>query len=239
MYVVFGHPVKQYYHTTIISKATVFYILATVLTFIPPLLITYRSQGFWMRTASYREQPEIRWEQDLIVVLDTENPQRPIGWSTYQHFKDLLLDNIRVPRIESRERDWNRDGKYDGLEFKLEMPLKPHETVCGISIFMFFDVKLHRFSSVHFKGLAYLQSNTPHPLTGGRIDLTADLKMIQREPIAHKGRDSRFDEPIFDYNSIFADDYDFPSVLKAYSARNCKYSGRRIISPPWCQPFWA
>jgi hypothetical protein len=31
-------------------QATVFYVISTLLTVIPPFLIAYRSQGFWIKT---------------------------------------------------------------------------------------------------------------------------------------------------------------------------------------------
>ena len=45
MYVVFRHSVDRCYKANVCSKATVFYILASLLTFVPPLLIAYRSQS--------------------------------------------------------------------------------------------------------------------------------------------------------------------------------------------------
>ncbi len=33
-----------------VMQATVFYVISTLLTVIPPFLISYRSQGFWMKT---------------------------------------------------------------------------------------------------------------------------------------------------------------------------------------------
>ena len=45
MFTIFSHPLYLCYQTPVCSKATVFFILATILTFVPPLLITYRSQG--------------------------------------------------------------------------------------------------------------------------------------------------------------------------------------------------
>ena len=41
----FTHSLQCFYKATVFSKATVFYILATLLTFVPPLLIAFRSQG--------------------------------------------------------------------------------------------------------------------------------------------------------------------------------------------------
>lgn len=119
MYTVFSHSVSQFYKTNVFSKASVFYLLATLLTFIPPLLIAYRSQGksgipslsyvqpsvcsvtgFWQKIDYYQEQPEIHFQHDLVILMETENPMRPIGWSTFKNYNQLLLDNVRVPMIK-------------------------------------------------------------------------------------------------------------------------------------------
>ncbi len=220
MYVVFGHPVRHLYKTHFASRATVFYALASVLTFVPPLLITYRSQGFWLRTATYLEQPEVHFQHELIVLLETEDPTRPLGWSTFENFKVLLMDNVRVPRITATEHDWNRDGKYDGLELELEMPLKPTENVFGVNLALLFDVKLHRFSSVHLNGLAFVQGGSAAPLAASGVDVVGDLRIVQRQPIAHKGRDERFTAPVFNASSVFAETFDFAAALRDYSRRN-------------------
>ena len=45
MYTFFSHPLQTSYKGAICSKIGVFYAATTILTFIPPLLIAYRSQG--------------------------------------------------------------------------------------------------------------------------------------------------------------------------------------------------
>ena len=45
MYTVFAHSLFCSYRAPVLSKATLFYAVSSLLTFVPPLLITYRSQG--------------------------------------------------------------------------------------------------------------------------------------------------------------------------------------------------
>jgi transmembrane protein 231 len=47
-------------------QATVFYVISTLLTVIPPFLVAYRSQGFWIKTDTYTEQPDIHFKHSLI-----------------------------------------------------------------------------------------------------------------------------------------------------------------------------
>ena len=48
------------------DQASVFYVVSSLLTVIPPLLIAYRSQGFWIKTATHTEQPEIHFKHSVI-----------------------------------------------------------------------------------------------------------------------------------------------------------------------------
>lgn len=44
--------------------------------------------------------------------------------------------------FQSREEDWNRDGKADGLDLHLEMPLQDMEKVTGVKLILIFQYKL-------------------------------------------------------------------------------------------------
>jgi len=70
------------------------------------------------------------------------------------------------------------------------------------------------------QGLAYIQANSGLP--GSGLQYTGDLTLVQKQSLAHKGRDNRFQEPIFDPTSLFAEDFDFAKILRTYNQRNCK-----------------
>ena len=119
--------------------------------------------GFWQKIDYYREQPEVHFKHELLVLMQTDDPRGSIGWSSYKNYNEFLGDNTRIPLIkvsfypnqiiykpkstivlsQSSETDWNRDGKLDSLSLKLEMPLRADENVYSVDLFLFFDVKLH------------------------------------------------------------------------------------------------
>jgi len=70
------------------------------------------------------------------------------------------------------------------------------------------------------QGLGVIQATSGLPGSGLRY--TGDLSIIQKQALAHKGRDNRFQEPIFDSVSVFAEDFDFAKILKSYNQRNSK-----------------
>ena len=49
---VYTNPVNLKYKTVLCSKATAFYLICTLLTIIPPLLVAYRSEGKFIDTTS-------------------------------------------------------------------------------------------------------------------------------------------------------------------------------------------
>ena len=117
----------------------------TALTLIPPLLMAYRSQGFWMRTATYREQPDIHFRHELVLVADTASGTQ-IGWSTFTTVNTFLVDKVRIPAITSREEDTNRDGIMDSLWLRLQMRMEPREDVVALQSLITFNYQLHRYS---------------------------------------------------------------------------------------------
>ena len=53
----------------------------------------FRSQGFWMREASYREQPDIHFQHELLLVAETR-AGRQLGWATFGAVNTFLEDGV-------------------------------------------------------------------------------------------------------------------------------------------------
>jgi len=122
MYTIFSHSINVCYKTPVFSKATIFYFISFLLTFFPPLLITYRSQGkifnfhsarmlffscfysnstgFWRKVDTYEEQPDIHFLHEVLIVLDTNRPDHKIAWSTMKNFNQIMINAARIPTIK-------------------------------------------------------------------------------------------------------------------------------------------
>ena len=96
MYTVFTYPVSTTYKSTLCSKVTVFFIVISALSYVLPLLIAYRSQGFWQKVDTYEEQPDVHFEHEIIVLLETADPDQSFGWSTMANFNALLDDRLAI-----------------------------------------------------------------------------------------------------------------------------------------------
>lgn len=193
-------------------------LIILALTWIPPILIAYRSQGFWQRLDHYSEQGNIHFKYQVLVIMDTSTDGSYVAWSTYQNFNQLQMDHLRVPILKARENDLNGDGLNDELSLRLEMPLLDSERVHGLKLMIIFDYLLSKFSYFQMESLAYVSHTSP--LAGGSMEVVGDLSLQQTQPLGHKDVDTRYNESIIDGTSIYAESYSIPDILTRYTARN-------------------
>jgi len=65
--------------------------------------VTKIFSGFWRKVDTYEEQPDIHFLHQLILILETDQVDRRIGWSTIQNFNHLLGESARVPTVKVRK----------------------------------------------------------------------------------------------------------------------------------------
>lgn len=206
------------YKSSVCSKASLYVLITLLLTFIPPLLIAYRSQGFWMTTNTYQEQPQVAYKKQLMLVLDLVNPGQYLAWSTYANYNNLLQGNLRVPQVTSFELDSNGDGVSDQLSLNISMPLSNNEQVIGAHLIVIFEYKLFRMSTFVMESLLYISQSSS--LSGASLKITGDLRLYQKVPLFHRLVDNRFNDSIVNSSSLYAPAYDFATILKSYGQRN-------------------
>ncbi|OXB65119.1 hypothetical protein ASZ78_008402 [Callipepla squamata] len=97
----FSHPAHHTrYRAGLCSAAALALLLIAALTYVPPLLVAYRSHGFWLKQSAYREQPTVRFRYELLFVATTgPGPGSFLAWSTFPAFNRLQEDRLRVPLL--------------------------------------------------------------------------------------------------------------------------------------------
>ncbi|XP_004842891.1 transmembrane protein 231 isoform X2 [Heterocephalus glaber] len=231
LYELFSHPAERGYRAGLCSKAALFLLLAAVLTYIPPLLVAFRSHGFWLKRSSYEEQPTVRFlHQVLLVALLQPEQGGFLSWSTFPAFNRLQGGRLRVPLVSTREEDRNGDGKMDMLHFKLELPLQSTEHVLGVQLILTFSYQLHRMSTFVMQSMAFLQSSCVVP--GAQLYVNGDLRLQQRQPLSYSGLDVRYNVSVINGTSPFAYDYDLTRIVAAYQERNVT----TVLNNP--NPIW-
>ncbi|TNN36114.1 Transmembrane protein 231 [Liparis tanakae] len=184
-YDVYAHPALVRYKTSVCTKATLFLCVVLGLTYVSPLLVAYRSHGFWVSRSSYEEQPAVRFQYQTLLVAATSTRGDHVAWSTFPHLNNMLGANLRIPSVSVREEDQNQDGKADLLFFQLQLPLKDEEQVYSVQLLLTFSYKLLRMSTVVMQSLAFVQHSSPVP--GARLWVSGDLRLQQRTPLPHRG----------------------------------------------------
>ncbi|XP_036608768.1 transmembrane protein 231 [Trichosurus vulpecula] len=231
LYDVYSHPAEIIYRSGLCSKAALFLLLVSGLTYIPPLFVAFRSHGFWLKHSSYVEQPTVQYRHEvLLVVLLSSTSGEYLAWSTFPTFNQFQGDNLRLPVVLAREEDRNHDGKMDVLYFNLELPLKPTEHVLGVQLILTFNYQLTRMSRFVMQSMAFLQSFSPIP--GSQLSVNGDLKLQQRQPLKSHGLDNKYNVSVINGTSIFASDYRFKKIAAAYYERNVT----TILADP--SPIW-
>ncbi|XP_043843388.1 transmembrane protein 231 [Dromiciops gliroides] len=219
LYELYSHPAERSYRAGLCSKAALFLVLVTGLTYIPPLFVAFRSHGFWLKRSTYEEQPTVQYLHEVLLVALLSSPSGEyLAWSTFPTFNQLQGDNLRVPVISAREEDRNLDGKMDQLYFKLDLPLKPNEHVLGIQLILTFSYELTRMSRFAMQTMAFIQSYFPVP--GAKLYMNGDLKLQQKQPLKYRGIDDRYNVSVINRTSIFASDYNLRRIVDEYHKRN-------------------
>ncbi|KXJ17698.1 transmembrane protein 231 [Exaiptasia diaphana] len=218
MYEVHRHPVLQKYRTHICSKATIFQFFVIWLTYLPPLIIAFVTYGFWMKESSFREQPNVQFKHQLLLVAQGNTPGSYLAYSTFLNFNQLLQQNLRIPLVKSWEEDTNYDGKYDSLNFDIRLPLKDAESIYSVQVIMLFDYKLHKYVSLQMEGMAYIHYDSP--IAGAEFRTVGELKLRQTSLLPNKGKHSTYNTSIIDSSKTSVETYDLFTIFSSYIKRN-------------------
>ncbi|XP_035207045.1 transmembrane protein 231-like isoform X2 [Stegodyphus dumicola] len=219
LYEVFSHSVKIKHKTTLCSKTSLFYILATALQFIFPILVAYYTQGFLKRTGTYREQPDVSFKHKMLLILETKFPEQLIFWSSYKKLNQMMSSRTLqlIPEIEHREVDANRDGKKDEIQMSIDIPLTDQE-IYSVKLILIFDYKLYLYSYFQMECAAFIYCSSALP--GSALSVVGDLMFIQKQPLKHTGEDERYNIPVIDDKKDDFSSTNLKNIFLEYSRRN-------------------
>ncbi|XP_067006941.1 transmembrane protein 231 [Anabrus simplex] len=218
VYEAFSYNVVYKHRSTLCSNTTVFLILSALITVIGPFLLAYRSHGFWLKTETYREQPDVLYKHQYIVVVETDHLDTPILCSTFPNLNNFLRDRGLCSLVKSREEDHNNDGRRDELHIEFELSIHNYKAVHSVRLFLLFDYKLRKICSLQMESLGVIQHSASLP--GARFDVVADLRLVQKQPLQYRRRDLRYNSSVINAESIFPESFNFQAILLEYAKRN-------------------
>lgn len=218
LYRVYSHPINRHYRASACSSAIVFQCITIIITIIAPLLIAFATQGFWIKTNTYREQPSINYLHKYLFILRSNNDNY-IVWSSYATLNQFEVDHLRIPIIESTETDTNHDGRPDRLSMNVRFNTIDQPIINSIFWLLIFDYRLDLRSRFQMQTAIYGE-HQQSTLLSSQININGDIKFHQRILLNDRGIDRRFDYPIINSSSINVNDYQLDTILSRYFERN-------------------
>ncbi|KAJ1524304.1 hypothetical protein ONE63_010815 [Megalurothrips usitatus] len=209
VYEVYSQQVSYKYKTTLCSKATVVFVVSSIFATILPLIITYRSNGFWLKSDHYQEQPDVKFTHDYLLLLQTNFPHSPIQCRAQYSLTD---DFQRHCVFKSYEEDVNHDGKVDSISVNVKVPLLHNESVYSVALVLTLDFHISSVCRLHMLSLAPIHYNAGLP--GARLDVVADLRFAQKKPV-----DFRIAESLFSSTNLIQE-VSLRDLLFSYSQHN-------------------
>merc|ERR1712213_47471 len=96
--------------------------------------------------------------------------------------------------------------------------MDPLDNVLSAKCVLFFYYKLRRFSQFHMESIGLIQAASPIP--GARLSMTANPGLTQKQLLAHKGLDARYNGSLVNETSSYASTYSLENIFRSYMERN-------------------
>ena len=223
---VYSEPLRRRYYASRLSLAYLYVLVSLGVGIVVPFFLAYTNvPSFWLKTNTYREQPQVEYEYKVIGLLqglDSHNEPIQIFYSSMSTVNYLFQSQLRVPTLRSIQIDKNRDGSPDRFQLQALIPVTKGEKILASSIVAFFNVKLRRRARIDMEAIAYSTSQSALP--GRAVYVDGDYVLNQRWPLRAKGGYHQPYEmtPLLDPNAVDLSVYQalLPRLVASYRSRN-------------------
>ncbi|CAF2120900.1 unnamed protein product [Rotaria magnacalcarata] len=228
LYEIFSHSDRFHYRANIFSLATCFVILCTILTFLPPFLFAYYAGGFWVKEASYSEQPRVNYSAKYIVIVDNDDSTRNRFFaSSYLDINTVFRDVLITGTNTFDAYDTNRDGVTDQFYITIQVLFGSTTTVVSLqnlNVWIIFQYELRARQYILMETMALVNLFPPDNMVlsnNPNVTVLGDLVLKQRQPIQSSGSDSTYNQSIINLDNLFTtSSIDLNPVLDEYFTRN-------------------
>ena len=85
----------------ILSKQQLYYCSGQIAILMKPSSsFIFLSPGFWLKESTYREQAEVHFKHQFVLLLQGSSPNSMLGYSTFQNLNMLMGDKLRLPIVK-------------------------------------------------------------------------------------------------------------------------------------------
>ena len=121
----YSTPLATTYHANTASCASLCTLLYAAALLLVPWPLAYAAGGLWLKEASVRERPLVRFSHEVLVEGYGVGVESRFGWSTSFELNDALAHRLRPCELRAWSDDADRDGVPEELHFALSVPLVP------------------------------------------------------------------------------------------------------------------
>eukprot|EP00051_Salpingoeca_urceolata_P032866 m.17837 g.17837 ORF g.17837 m.17837 type:complete len:309 (+) comp5558_c0_seq1:48-974(+) len=232
-------PLHQRHFASVCSLAFITQLVFLAALVVLPFLAAYRSEGFWLYEASFREQASVQFKHQVVFVAQSSSGNVYL-WTTFPQVNSILQQNLRFPTVKSREEDADRDGRNDALHFELALPLQATETINKVQLALTFDYQLHEFVDMQMESALFIEHESA--VAGSSLSIDGVLALRQRRPLSHSGTRTIYNTPVFDTDTQAVQSLDLATIYSQYLDRNetthlendfAVWSGPRVGTQPF------
>ncbi|XP_041977736.1 transmembrane protein 231 [Aricia agestis] len=201
LYKLFGNKIEIQYKSYLMSKATLFIIVTSLLNIVLPFIIAYRSRGFWLKSHYFYEQPTVRATYEYLLIAETDDPSVTVVCGDH---KDLPQDKEaeeNCSEVQIQEWDANDDGKNDKIEFKFKLNLMPERYVVSLNLFIGLDFQIMSTCSLQMHSLGIVSKEFAVP--ANEVNMYGDLQFYQSTHLSclHNVIDAKYNVSLFEHQS--------------------------------------
>ena len=166
-------------------------------------IILYKHLDFWNNEGVYYEQPNVEYNDELIMVVNDTRETKTFSSILYlNQFFDPLLN---IPMIKYEIFDDNHDGLNDTFKFKINFPVNNVKTITNIKLYLFFKYSLNtNIQGSIERTLCEVDINTP--LGVSYVKINGDLVLKQKFPLSSSTFSvGNYKENILNVSETYAD----------------------------------
>ena len=166
-------------------------------------IILYKHLDFWNNEGVYYEQPNVEYNDELIMVVKDNGETKTFSSILYlNQFFDPLLN---IPMIKYEIFDDNHDGLNDTFKFKINFPVNNVKTITNIKLYLFFKYSLNtNIQGSIERTLCEVDINSP--LGASYVKINGDLVLKQKFPLSSSTFSvGNYKENILNVSETYAD----------------------------------
>ncbi|XP_058803456.1 transmembrane protein 231-like isoform X2 [Phymastichus coffea] len=178
---IYSNNVKCFYRVRLCSFSALVVFIAVVFTLATPLYFIHHTGGFWIRTRTYWEKPNVHFKHKYFLLIEQENTN-PLICSTFSHYKDnIIKDDCNIVKVQ--EIDSDKNGLQDSLKF--EVLFYTNKPIRSLKLLLFFDYELKEHIHITIEAMAVIEHAVVHEVQ--ELDFFGDLVLRQNDVLLHDG----------------------------------------------------